>query len=99
MGKGEWKERTARFVRFEKEGDTVEGVLTSIGQVEIRGEPINRYIFETQEGNVAFLGSVQLDSLITTDDVGAIMRVIYQAREKTAQGYQVKLFKVYQLDG
>jgi len=91
-----WEEIGAEFYRFEKAGDTIEGVLLKKDVQVMRDAEVGRFEVELAEGKrVAFLGGVQLDRLMDDCLVGDRVKLVFQGKVKTSSGTEVKDFKLF----
>jgi len=89
------------FFQFKTPGDKLEGKLINKGVTTVKNGRVGKYTIQRFEGGTtkktAFLGSVQLDELMTNVAVGAEILVIFMADEPLENSsYTMKRFKVYQ---
>lgn len=88
-----WEQiESANFKKFEKLGDSIEGILKDIGESDRYG--FGLYTLATNDGNrIRFHGSAQLDDLMSGVSLYDYIRVTYIDNQNTPQG-QMKLFNV-----
>lgn len=91
---GKYEEVAPYFFKFETEGDSVEGVYADKGEVVVGGNLTRRYVLETAEGPVSFLGGAQLDTLMDRVDFMDKILVTFKGTTPTRGGQQVKVFSV-----
>ena len=92
----DWKEQTPAFYQFTEVGQELVGVLVAIGMIPIRDTEVKTYTVEHSPGNLAkFLGGVALDTIMENVQIGQEIKLQYTGKEKTAQGYQVKKFRLW----
>lgn len=92
---GDWEEQTPAFYTFEKAGDTVEGVLQGVDEIDLSGDKVKRARVETEDGPVSFLLGAQLVPLIATLQPGTMVRVRYEGTVQSRSKRPVKQFKVW----
>jgi hypothetical protein len=93
-------ERTGpEIFRFDSPGDYLRGRLTNIETTEIGGKPTLRYIVreEDEDRLLSFLGTVDLNTKISSSDVGKLLEVRFIGKDsETAPGKNpIKRFKVF----
>lgn len=86
-----WKKvESANFFRFEKIGDSIEGMLIDID----KGEKMNFYKIKTFSGEEKkFHGSTQLDDTLSQFEPPCYIKITYVDTMDTARG-AMKLFEV-----
>ena len=82
------------FMTWEKIGQTVEGMLVAVDTVTIDNYPVAKYIVETDNGRVGFLGTVQLVEQLSTVRLGTYVEVEYVGEVKSGRSRTVKEFNV-----
>lgn len=87
-----------QFIRFDTEGITYTGELTSKEKQMFRGKEVGRYTIKNESGSMAFNGTDQLDKALANAEVGQIIEILYLGEEKTSEGFDVKRFEVYVLE-
>ena len=93
----DWQEVSTDFYRFEKVGDTVQGVLVIKDIQQMRDTEVGRFEVELTEGGkrIAFLGGVALDRLMEHVSVGKQIKLVFQGKVKTTGGTEVKTFQLF----
>lgn len=92
---GEWKEKSASFATFDKEGEEVIGILKSLDTIKMHDKEIRRATVFTPEGNRSFLLTTQLEPLLLDIPLGTTVRIRYEGEVKSSAGRTVKQFRVW----
>jgi hypothetical protein len=72
--------------KFSKLGATIEGVLTSIDQIEVNSKPTMEYMFTTENGDrITCLGTADLDKKIQPQHLGHFMTIRYESDDASFQ--------------
>ena len=94
-----------RFENFEKRGTRIFGILTSVAKAEVtdkvskKKKEIVRYtVDEPEAGPVAFIGTYQLNELLSPGDKGSLVCITFGGTRETANG-AMKEFKVTVSEG
>ena len=90
-----WEELNPLFVRFDNPGDEAEGRLIAVETVEIGENKVQRYVLQSENGPIAFLGTVQLDDRMARVALEELVKVVFAGWGKSSRGRRVKEFKVY----
>ena len=90
-----YSERTAEFFTFDEIGQELEGVLLAIDDVIIEGRSVKRFTVKTAKSTVAFLGGVQLETMIREDDVLSSIKLEYTGKVTSKGGREVKQFRYW----
>jgi hypothetical protein len=71
------------LISFEKPGQQVEGVLTSLARIELRGKKVTQFTFRNPKDQRTFklLGTYDLVQKIGTEHVGTLMRIKYRGED------------------
>lgn len=92
MSNGEWEEKVAGKVTFDKEGMEIIGRITDIKDTELG---VKSYSLLDDEGNLlSFLGTTVLDRCLSTE-LNSRVRIIYTGQVRTGRGFQVKQFRIF----
>jgi len=86
------------FFQFKTPGDSLSGKLTSKSTLTLkRGNEVGKYaLLDTDSGRrYSFLGSVQLDDLMTSVTIGQHIKVVYTSDEVLENQFTMKKYKVY----
>lgn len=96
-----WKKVSSNFVKLEKEGESIEGILTKKSPLYFQGQelPTGRYTFNCpgEKGEViskTILGTVGLDEQMADIDVGTKVRVTFDGVRHEKGKRDFKLFTV-----
>lgn len=91
-----YREIEVDFFQFKKAGDMVTGQLVNKAQIQVKGGRVGKYtINKADNKKVAFLGSVQLDELMSNVNIGARIQVVYVSDETLENKNVMKKFKLY----
>tara|TARA_Y100000310_G_C20701625_1_gene830500 strand:+ start:317 stop:661 length:345 start_codon:yes stop_codon:yes gene_type:complete len=83
------------LVKFESEGDLVEGTLVGSRVMEFSDGDAMRYTLKEDDGSlIVFFGSTIIDGLMESVDVGTYVRVTFIGEDKTTAGRPVKLYDI-----
>jgi len=84
--------------RFENPGDYIRGRLINIDTADIGGKPTLKYVLQDEADNriVSFLGTVDLNTKIRRSDVGKMLEIRYERKDRHADEGKnaIKRFKV-----
>lgn len=85
----------SEFIKFEKEHDTLIGVLIEKGEQEMRNGTVGRYVVEGEDEKLrTFHGTTDLDDKLSLVNVGDLIRIEYLGNQNTGSGQSMKTFKV-----
>ena len=83
------------FVRFLKEGDSIEGILLLRDTITFQNREASRYTIETDTGDhKCFLGSTIMDRNLTGVPIGTCIRITFLGKEQSKSGQPLKKFTV-----
>lgn len=89
------KERVIHQVKFEKHGDQVTGHLVQISPVRFSdGTRGTRFKVKVEGMMCVFLGNHMLNDLISSADLGRMVKVVYSGDQATKNG-PMKLYNVF----
>lgn len=84
------------FYKFENVGDEVHGRLVSVGQAHMAGGDVGRYVVQSDDHRVAFLGSVGIDNHLAGKRVGYDFMLVYTGDTETGGGRTLKEFDLFE---
>jgi len=90
-----WREVTPEFYEFKEAGQELIGILSGRSMINIQGTEVSRWVVNTPNGMVSFLGGVSLDPLLEGIEMGTLIKLIFQGLQPTAKGTSVKTFRVF----
>lgn len=90
------KEVTPHFKQFQNVGDEVHGVLLEKRTQLFGDREIGRYTIEQEGERVTFLGSEQIDQLISHQEIGYDFMLQYTGDVTARSGNKVKQFKLFE---
>lgn len=96
---GDYVEKTVDFFTFEKEGAEIEGILVGVEEVMIQDNPVKRYILQAGADLKAFLGGVQLDSLMMDVELNTAIKVQYTGKTTSKSGRPVNQYRLWVKEG
>ena len=91
----EWENHTPDFYQFTEAGQFLIGTLAPSETITVGGQPTERYTLETSDGPVAFLGGVQLDSLLLGLPIGTKIKLLFLGLFDAPGGRKYKKFELY----
>lgn len=80
--------------KYEKEGDSIFGVLIHREPREEANELSARYYLENEDGKVMVWGSAVLDDRLKLVEIGTPIRITYKGKQKNSKGRDMNIFKV-----
>jgi len=88
-----WKTVEPNIWKAEKDGDSIEGVLTNV-EKDIGENNSMMYTLETSDGFKSIWGTTVLDMRMKLCKVGNKVRITFKGKEESKKGREVKIFKV-----
>lgn len=85
--------------KFAKQGDTIEGGLSSIEPKEVNGKIVREFMFDLPNGDrVTCLGTNDLEKKIQAKHIGHPIRVRYTSDDDSFQKAGQSAMKVFEVD-
>ncbi len=72
----------------------VAGKFVMVDHIELEGLAVPKYLFDTDEGRVGFLGTVQISETLATVRLGTYCEVEYTGDAKSGRSRTVKEFDI-----
>ena len=95
-----WESVNGNQLRFEDVGQVFEGYLIQIDmQPGIDDNMRGQYLLKNEDGLHLLFGTSVLDRLLQNGDIGGYYRITFQGWQKSARGFDVKLFAVEKAAG
>jgi hypothetical protein len=90
-----WKKLEIEIMKFEKKGDSVEGILKSKETNQTIGNEV--YTLERDDKNpIKVFGTTIIQSQLNSVDIGTKIKIVYMGEGKAKAGQNaVKLFDIY----
>lgn len=85
--------------KWEKEGDGVEGTLLSKEDTVYAGNTRGRYLIQTGDGLVSFMGGFQIDQAMQLVAIGDKIGVTFSGEVQGSGTNKMKLFEIWVDDG
>ena len=85
---------TESQAQFSNEGQTVTGTFLKIEDVPYHDKFIKKYTFDSGVGTMIVMGSLKIDEAMEKAEIGEIIELTYLGTQRTAQGFDVKLFEI-----
>ena len=86
---------STELFQFTEEGQTLKGIIESIGTQDYMGQVKGRYVISNPEGNYAVTGTAILDDAFKDLEKGQMVEIEYSGNRELSGGRTLKLFKVY----
>jgi hypothetical protein len=80
--------------KYEKEGDSIFGVLIHKEPRDEANELSARYYLENESGKTMVWGSAVLDDRLKLIEIGTPLRITYKGKQKNSKGRDMNIFKV-----
>ncbi len=80
--------------KYEKEGDSIFGVLIHREPRDEANDRNARYYLETNEGKMMVWGTAVLDDRLKLVEVGTPIRITFNGKQKNSKGRDINIFKV-----
>lgn len=91
----EFKSISPTFIKFESEGEQVEGILRSKTTIDFQNGPVGKYTLEPETGElISFLGGAVLDQAMNMVEIGNYVRVTFEGISKLDGAKTLKNYKV-----
>ncbi|MGB6010824.1 MAG: hypothetical protein WBI57_06110 [Desulfobacterales bacterium] len=90
----EFKDVDPGIWKYEKEGDSIFGVLIHKEPRDEANELSARYYLENENGKVMVWGSAVLDDRLKLVEIGTPLRITYKGKQNNKKGREVNIFKV-----
>ncbi|SRR5579871_369959 len=82
-----WTDLTApELIKWEKPGDTLAGILTSLTAITVQGKSVQQYTLQLGEKRLKFLGTYDILQKLTREHVGCKVRIKYLGEDETVRG-------------
>lgn len=99
----EWESTQAEIFRFEKEGDSIIGVLKQVRdgrypRIDSSGNVIGKSKIYTIDANgklYTIFGTTVLENRMSNVNIGDTVKIVYVGLTKNKRGQQLKNFEVY----
>lgn len=85
--------------KWEKSGDTVEGTLLTKEETVYRDNTRGRYMAQTKDGLIVFMGGYQIDQAMQLLTVGDKFGITYTGESEGSGGNKMKVFDIWIDDG
>ncbi len=90
-----FRQLTPLLIKWEEEGQTIEGTLKGKGSIEFEENTVGQYSIEADNGVLyGVLGGKIIDEAMKDVEVGAYIRIIFLKEDKTRAGQPIRLFDV-----
>lgn len=94
MTEDKYEEVTAEGIKFEKEGDSIEGVLESVTpSTQYEGQ--NNYDIKTKDGIKTVFGTTVLNTKLAKISLGSKIKIVYLGETKSKSGRFYRDFQVF----
>lgn len=90
----EFKDVDPGIWKYEKEGDSIFGVLIHKEPRDEVNELSARYYLENEDGKIMVWGSAVLDDRLKLVEIGTPLRITYKGKQKNSKGRDMNIFKV-----
>jgi len=90
----EFKSVLPTFYQFKEHGDQVMGNYSHTQMVEVNGNATPRYVVDTGEVMVSFLGTIQLVDAFAMIEVGDYIKIVYIDDGPGRGANKMKIFEV-----
>ena len=86
---------STELFQFIEEGQTLKGIIESIGTQDYMGQVKGRYVISNPEGNYAVTGTAVLDDAFKDLEKGQMVEIEYLGNRELSGGRTMKRFSVY----
>jgi acetate kinase len=86
---------STELFQFTEEGQTLKGIIESIGTQDYMGQVKGRYVISNPEGNYAVTGTAILDDAFKELEKGQMVEIEYLGNRELSGGRTMKRFSVY----
>jgi hypothetical protein len=86
---------STELFQFTEEGQTLKGIIESIGTQDYMGQVKGRYVISNPEGNYAITGTAILDDAFKDLEKGQMVEIEYLGNRELSGGRTMKRFSVY----
>jgi len=86
---------STELFQFTEEGQTLKGIIESIGTQDYMGQVKGRYVISNPEGNYAVTGTAVLDDAFKDLEKGQMVEIEYLGNRELSGGRTMKRFSVY----
>jgi len=86
---------STELFQFTEEGQTLKGIIESIGTQDYMGQVKGRYVISNPEGNYAVTGTAILDDAFKDLEKGQMVEIEYLGNRELSGGRTMKRFSVY----
>ena len=86
---------STELFQFTEEGQTLKGIIESIGTQDYMGQVKGRYVISNPEGNYAITGTAVLDDAFKDLEKGQMVEIEYLGNRELSGGRTMKRFSVY----
>lgn len=82
-----WTEvHSPELVQWDKPGETIAGVLLSVGEIAIKGKRVTQYTLQFGDKRFKFLGTFDLLQKLTRQHTGCKVRIKYLGEDENIRG-------------
>ncbi len=89
---------TTGMVEFTATGQSFVGVFIKQEEVPYQDKVIQKYTFTNERGTFVLMGGTQADEGMANATIGDNLEIVYNGIQKTSNGFDVKLYDIFQLE-